>query len=170
MDGSTWYLGGLIALALWYFITSFIIQPYLVLRKVTAELKEGVFRQLLTDYMMQVMLQPIKVPVEVKDETTGEKKVVMYDTTLMHTVINEGFEIAWEKGMQKINGMKSGMSRKFGDVPQDLSAAAFFLPKKLQPLAPFIMQYLSRANPQTPSTGGSPAPAAPQNKGKNTFI
>lgn len=138
-----WYLVGLVALAIWYIITAFVLQPYLVLRRLMIELREPKFQGLISNYLIAIL----NAEQTFKDKEGKEQKATIFQILLSQA----GDYLMW-RGEQWINAQRSAMSRNADkaaalDSPIGMMVQSI-LPKKLKKFAGLIdIAGLVRAGP-----------------------
>lgn len=122
-----WYLIGLVALALWYVITAFILQPYLVLRRLMIELREPKFQGLISNYLIVILNS---------EQTFKDKEGKEQKATIFQILLSQAGDYLMWRGEQWINAQRSAISRNadkaaMGNSPLGVALQAL-LPKKLK--------------------------------------
>lgn len=150
-----WYAVGFVALAVWYLITSFIIQPYLVLRRLLIELNKKEFQGLIANYMIGMINQKQKL-------VTPQGEI---ELTLFELLLGTASDKIFERLELWIKAQTSAISR---NVDKEIAAsnpliglAGKFLPKKYKDAAPALISLISGAGSKTASDS-LPTESAPK--------
>lgn len=172
MDGWTWYLAGIVLVSIWYAVCAFVLQPWLVLRKVILELEEGMFRGLIAEYMQRMMGDPA-MRVAMKDlavsilNSTHEIQTDKGETvkaTLFQLLLAQSADYLMFRGEQWINAQKSAISRNLGKGTPGGELEGMLrhvLPKKYKDWGPLIERFIVQkqlapdANEKKPTQQGA---------------